>query len=58
MSGTDCGACGCSAAGGGGAEELGLSRRGGALKQAAIPTAIAAHSGSASGRDNLTAMSQ
>ena len=58
MSGIDCGAGGCSAAGGGGTGEPGLSRRGGALKQAAIPTAIATHSGSASARDNLTAMSQ
>ncbi len=44
--------------GGGTGAALGLSRRGGALKQAAIPTAIATHSGSASARDNLTAMSQ
>jgi hypothetical protein len=58
MSGTASGAGGRSIGGAGTGVALGLSRRGGALKQPAIPTVIATHSGSASARDKLTAESQ
>jgi hypothetical protein len=59
MSGTESGGGGRSvgATGGSGAA-LGLSPRGGALKQADIPTAISTHSGNASARDNVTALSR
>jgi hypothetical protein len=58
MSGTEAGDGGRSVGGGGTGTVLGVSLRGGALKHAAIPTAIVTHSGSASARDNLTAVSR
>jgi hypothetical protein len=58
MSGTDAGEGGRSVGGAGTGVVLGASLRGGALKQPAIPIAIATHSGSASARGNLTAVSR
>jgi hypothetical protein len=54
MSGTESGGGGRSVGGGGAL--LGLSLRG-ALKQAASPAAISTHSGGASAREKLTAVS-